>query len=66
MAQGSNDLSTLPLSKDLSGKEGSNEGATMESGKNVIFLNNFSASTNWFWSFETLLEQSLNCLLFPE
>ena len=31
-----------------------------------LFLNNFSASTNWFWYFETLWEQSLNCLLFPE
>ena len=31
-----------------------------------LFLNNFSASTNWFWLFETLLEQSLSCLLFPE
>ena len=31
-----------------------------------LFLNNFSASTNWFWQFETLLEQSLYCLLFPE
>ena len=31
-----------------------------------LFLNNFSASTNWFWQFETLLGQSLNCLLFPE
>ena len=31
-----------------------------------LFLNNFSASTNWFWKFKTLLEQSLYCLLFPE
>ena len=31
-----------------------------------LFLNNFSASINWFWWFETLLEQSWNCLLFPE
>ena len=31
-----------------------------------FLLNAFSASTNWFWWFETLWEKGLNCLLFPE